>query len=52
MKVLVVILADLQKGNVGDHQNRGFMMQSTFFVTGSNFKRAPGHVKSLHKLYN
>ena len=33
-----------------DHQNRGFMMQSAFFVTRTNFKRAPGHVKSLHKL--
>ena len=52
MKVLVVILAALQKGHVGDHKNRGFMMQSAFFVTRSNFKRVPGHVKSLHKLYN
>ena len=28
------------------------MMQSAFFVSRSNFKRAPGHVKSVHKLYN
>ena len=25
---------------------------SAFFVTRTNFERAPGHVKSLHKLYN
>ena len=33
MKVLVVILDALRKGHVGDHQNRGFMMQSAFLVT-------------------